>query len=261
MNPQQAPNLQQPAPQLNDTIPAIWPDDSTGKGLYKYSKNAVSNNIWPLLVLFIWSFGDITPIKENNLRILIAIYILGLCVHSLFAGALATALLDSVDGKKPSMKRSFGTSFRLIHKLAPAAVLVAFSTLIGFVLFIIPGIIVALRLMLTNYYIVEQKMGPIAAMKASLAATKGNFKKLSQIAILNVLIVLLAFTIIGIPFAVYFLFMFSAASAILYRFLNNGPSSYPGLSPAAASAQAAQTNIPAPFAAPAPVATPACSGI
>ena len=44
----------------------------------------------------------------------------------------------------------------------------------GFVLLIVPGVILSLGLLLAPYYVVDAQMGPIAAMKASWGATRGQ---------------------------------------------------------------------------------------
>ena len=53
-------------------------------------------------------------------------------------------------------------------------ILVGLCVLIGLVLLIIPGIILALALMFTSYLIVDKGRGPIEAMKESARITKGN---------------------------------------------------------------------------------------
>lgn len=56
-----------------------------------------------------------------------------------------------------------------------ASLIVSVLFMIGFVLLIIPGIIVGLTCLLTLWYIVDQDMGAVQAIKASYAATRGSW--------------------------------------------------------------------------------------
>lgn len=53
-------------------------------------------------------------------------------------------------------------------------VLVGIAVIIGFILLIVPGVILALGLMFTSYLIIDKNRGPIEAMKESWRITKGN---------------------------------------------------------------------------------------
>jgi uncharacterized membrane protein len=55
-----------------------------------------------------------------------------------------------------------------------AYVLVSLIVGIGLLLFIIPGLILAVMLNLTLYLVIDKKMGPIEAIKESIARTKGH---------------------------------------------------------------------------------------
>lgn len=56
--------------------------------------------------------------------------------------------------------------------------------LLGLVLLIVPGIIAGIMLMFVGYIVIEEKLGPINALKRSMALTKGNRWKLFQLALL-----------------------------------------------------------------------------
>lgn len=58
------------------------------------------------------------------------------------------------------------------------SLLVALAVLLGLILLIIPGIIVALAFIFWNYLVVERGLTPIAALKESARITKGNRWKL-----------------------------------------------------------------------------------
>jgi hypothetical protein len=56
---------------------------------------------------------------------------------------------------------------------AGAVILSAIVVMTGFLFFIIPGIIFIIRLSMTDYFLVDKKMGPLQAMSASWTATRG----------------------------------------------------------------------------------------
>ena len=88
---------------------------------------------------------------------------------------------------------SFGTLFSgasLILKMIAGMILYTLIILVGFILVLIPGIIWMYKYQLFYFYIVDKKMGPIEALKASGQATKGakldmfSFQMLTQVLML-----------------------------------------------------------------------------
>lgn len=63
--------------------------------------------------------------------------------------------------------------------------------MVGLILFIVPGVIAALGLALAEYYVVDQNMGPVQALKASWAATEGQKGKIFLYGILSVGVMIL----------------------------------------------------------------------
>ena len=75
------------------------------------------------------------------------------------------------------------------------------------------------RLTLVNYFLVDKGLEPMEAFKASWHATEGHAMQAWGIILANVAMALLMVTIVGIPFAFYFLFMYSAAFAVFYKYV------------------------------------------
>lgn len=86
-----------------------------------------------------------------------------------------------------------------------AKILLALITGIGFVLLIVPGIIFMLMFLMTQYLVVDKKLGPIEALKESRRITKGHKGQLLLLVLtvagLNILgaIVLLVGLFVSIP--------------------------------------------------------------
>jgi len=70
-----------------------------------------------------------------------------------------------------------------LWKSACLSVLAGLLILIGLVLLIVPGIIVGIMLMFVGYLVIEEKLGPVDAIKRSIALTKGSRWKLFQLSL------------------------------------------------------------------------------
>lgn len=104
-------------------------------------------------------------------------------------------------------------------KFVGVSILAGLSILVGLIFLIVPGIILGILLMFVGYLVIEEKLGPIAAFKKSIALTKGNLAQLFLLSLavlgLNILgfFALLVGLFVSIP--VSFLMMTHA-----YRTLN-----------------------------------------
>lgn len=122
--------------------------------------------------------------------------ILGIAVSLLFqAFAIRGALLE-VDGHRPEI----GDFFKL-HNFGAfviAAILVAIATTIGFILLIIPGIVIAFLLYWTLTFVVDRNMTAIDAMKSSVNAIKSDAGNLFALALLNILVIFAGLLALGV---------------------------------------------------------------
>ena len=75
---------------------------------------------------------------------------------------------------------------RPFWKFVGTSLLAGLIILIGLILLIVPGIIAGIMLMFVGYIVIEEKLGPIDALKKSVALTKGNRWKLFQLALLTI---------------------------------------------------------------------------
>lgn len=208
--------LQPPANDFQPSlgVPTSWPG---AFGLYKYSKDAVKRNLGTILILVIGSY-----IIEIILQTLLKNA--GTLVSLLFSVAITLTLysvfLASVRGEKVSIGESFKgiTPIGFLNMLLNGFVLGVILS-VSFLLLIIPFLFVLPRVILAPYFVVDRKMGPIKAISASWDASKGQSGKIWGVIGANFAMVLLMVTIIGIPFAIYFLIMYSASTALAYEFI------------------------------------------
>jgi hypothetical protein len=114
---------------------------------------------------------------------------MGLIVQSFFQVGAVRISLGVARGRQPQFGELFGGGDRFVPVLL-ALFLLFLGVGFGMVLLIVPGVILALGLMLTNYFIIDQEMGPIDALQASWRATDGQKLKLLAFAFVAFFIVL-----------------------------------------------------------------------
>ncbi len=193
-----------------DKIPKEWPG---AYGLYKYSKQAVQPNLWNIVGLYVVAvllnmvFGNLKNIG-GVLQFLLAAY---------YGAALVFIWLAGTQGKVKSVQDSLKDTYPVFIKYLVLQILVGLLIGASLLLLIIPFFFVYPRLALAQYYLIDKKMGIMDAINASWNNTKGYSIKVWTVTLAAISMALLALTIIGIPFAIYFLVMYSAAMAVLYK--------------------------------------------
>ncbi len=199
-------------------VPKQWPG---AFGVYKHSKKAINTNlssaVFLMLVTFLLS-GSLSYLVENRDGGLF-----DLLVQSFAMAASAFAFMAGVKGKRVEIADTIKTGGNYFFKSLGLNVLVSLSLIGSFLLLIVPFFFVLPRLLLANYYLVNEDLSIIDAYKASWNETKGHSGKVWGVLGASLLMALLMITVIGIPFAVYFLLMYSAATAVLYSYIKKNP--------------------------------------
>lgn len=130
-------------------------------------------------------------------------------------------ILDTVDGKNWTISNLFSyysKDFRSSIGYLFGIILKQIIIIIGLLLLIIPGIIFSLRLQFVEYLIIDKKMWPIEAIKASRTMTKGQLMNVFSVLIIGSMIIfigtlaLLIWLIWAIPTAAFL-------NALFYRHL------------------------------------------
>lgn len=128
-------------------------------------------------------------------------------------------LFASIDGKKISLGDAIKAAWEYLAQGVVLMLLLTIAAIVSLALLVVPFFIVMPRLVLAPYYLVRKKMAATDALRASWDTTKGSVGKVYGIVGVYILIALLALTLIGIPFAIYFGIMYSATFTILYTYL------------------------------------------
>lgn len=213
-------------------IPSEWPGAFK---IYKISKAAVKFNMDAILGLsgigvgvFVVYFIVHAILKSLNRSILQIPFDL---IYFMVYAAIIYACLESIKGNKTTYSKALSAAGKKWVSILITSILVEIMVIISAVLFIIPFFFVFPRLALALYYVIDQNMGPMDAIKASWEHTKGNVGKVYGIVGVFILIVIPSITIIGILATIYFGFMYYAAYAILYSYIISKKSSAPAAAP------------------------------
>lgn len=138
-------------------------------------------------------------------------WIIGLCIT---VGFTKMALL-LVDGKGATL-HDLSCGRRLLFRMIFLSILQGAVLLVGFLLFVIPGVVLAVRLQFATVALVDGGLGPIAALKASWAATAGNFWRLFLFDIALWLVTLLGLATFGVGLLAV-IPVTTLATAMVYR--------------------------------------------
>lgn len=228
-----------PAPQTPSTpeeaVPTVWPG---AFGIYKHSKAAVLYNLGTFLGLIglsvlisiasnlvtgdrAVSFDGGNSFRSSGMGSIINV--LAQLASIWISAAMAYVLIAGVKRLKMEVGESLREAGAVFLPFLGLSLLVGLISVASILLLVVPAFFIIPRLVLAQYYLIEGKLGVGDAISASWNATKGNVGKVWGIFGLNLLLVLLALTFIGIPFAIYFGLMYQAAIPVLYMFIKKQP--------------------------------------
>jgi hypothetical protein len=137
------------------------------------------------------------PSNDKNLLSQHDPWMIGLSIVALIVSVLIDMLLRSFalhvhdNPRTATLRESWVPGVMVQYMLA--AFLVGLSVVCGFVLLIVPGILFAMALLFTPYLVLEKKLGPITAMKESIALTKGHRMQLFGLTLAIILLNVLGF--------------------------------------------------------------------
>ena len=143
-------------------------------------------------------------------------------VNVLIGMGILYLILRLHDNKKPSYKEIFEPA-PLFIKYAVASVLYVSIVLVGLILLVVPGIIFGIKYSFYRYLIIDQKLGPIEALKKSGEITMGSKWNLFFLGILLGLINFIGALALGVGLLVT-LPITMMASVYVYRKLLDGSS-------------------------------------
>lgn len=108
-------------------------------------------------------------------------------IQALFMLGTYNIMLKIVEKKKAKIRDLFSVSY-LLPQYIIAIIIKVLVILVGFLLFIIPGVFWSVRFQFSSYIIIDEKVSPFEAIRRSSQITKGNWWKLFFFNIVLVLI-------------------------------------------------------------------------
>lgn len=154
-----------------------------GKGVYigeliKFGWRTTTGRLGLVIGLFL--LGVVVLVLVQILSVLlsrsvpgiIVAFLLSLVINSVVSMGWIKVALKLVDGEPVSFGDLFSTSALVLNYLG-ASILFGVIVTVGFILFVVPGVLWGLRFGLYPFLVVDQGMGPIAALKGSSAVTSG----------------------------------------------------------------------------------------
>jgi len=109
---------------------------------------------------------------SGGIAIAIVTFVIGLALSLIFAPATIYLQLQSVKGKQVDFNEVFANGRKYIWRFFALSTLVGLTVLCGLLFFIVPGVIFMRRYFLAGYYMIDQDLGIIEAMKASALQSK-----------------------------------------------------------------------------------------
>jgi len=115
------------------------------------------------------------------------------------------------------------SKYYLFFKVVAASIISGILVLLGFIFFIVPGIILIIKFQFVTFLIIDQEMGPIEALRKSYAITKGVKWELYLFAQLLFLINILGLLAFVVGILVTYPLTFVARAFVYRRLLAQPP--------------------------------------
>jgi hypothetical protein len=211
-----SPAISEPVQAAASTQPSEWPG---AFGIFKRSAAAVKVNLGAILLFDILVLLTSAANRGKGGLLPFISFLVGVWVHL----ALTSLYLAGVRDQKQSFGEAAKIGLTRYVDGFIASLVTAVLLILSVIALIIPFFFVAPRLQLVLFYVIDKGMGPIEAIKASWADTKGYSLKVWGVIGVTILFAILCLVIVGI----YLLFMYQAAFALIYLYVLGKKSSAP----------------------------------
>src|SRR5215218_7671321 len=130
-----------------------------------------------LLGDWVRSRGEVTSLEEVSTATWAvgAAGLAGVLMYLVLTGAITRAVAAEVAGEDPSVEQSYRFGFHRLGSVLAVSVLVGLATIAGFILFIIPGIYIGVRLAVSVEALVVEGRRGSQAMGGSWALVGGHW--------------------------------------------------------------------------------------
>lgn len=154
---------------------------------------------------------------------------LGMQAYSMVAGAylrggLTLIVLKAIRRQDPRLGELFA-GFRFGGRMLAQEVLGGLLVCVGLVFFLVPGVVLALGLSLSSYFVVDRDAGAIESLQRSWDATKGHKSRLFWLGMLVVGLTMASLLLCGLPLLVLAPLALVAHS-LVYVWITPAPASH-----------------------------------
>jgi hypothetical protein len=147
-------------------------------------------------------------------------YLASFLVFAFMYSVINTMLFASLRGDEFSLQTAINYGLQRFLKMFGLVIIMYVIIVASIILLIIPFLFIAPRVILAPYYLILTDCSIGEALAAGWHSTKGQYKAVYGIIGIQILVALAFFTIIGIPFAIYWYIINSGSFALLTLYLS-----------------------------------------
>lgn len=212
-------NIVNPNQNISSDWPCAFKIYSISKAAVKYNRNLIIGLMalaaFVEIAYVVYSEHSKTSFSNS------AVYYLVEFILIIFQYMILYVILQGSKANKINLDQTLTVIFKKVINIIVCSFILSIIFLASIILLIIPAFFIIPRIYLAVYYVIDKDMDPISAIKTCWHDTRNNVLKLYEILGVNILILILALTIVGIPFAIYFGFYYYGASTVYYRYISS----------------------------------------
>jgi hypothetical protein len=197
--------------------PALAIQPSVG-GAYGYAWSILKADFWSLLLIgFVaWLLVFIVSSILNRFGTVggLLSFLFSVLVAGPISYGAAYAWLRAVRGERPVVDNLFEPFRGYWVRAVLANLLHEIVLVVGFILLIIPGIFLSVRLAFVPFLVVDEGLGPVEALTESFNRTSGHFWMIFGTGLLGILIVIVGFVLLVIGSIPAFMWVYLAFATL-----------------------------------------------
>jgi uncharacterized membrane protein len=162
-----------------------------------YAGNFVKFSAIALVIALPQLLSGDSKTAEGSAWTLVA-FIVGMIVNTVGQAVILYGAFQAMRGRAMLIGEAVRRGLSRFWSIIGLAILASLGILVGMILFIVPGVMLAIRWSVALPTCVVENLGPLAAMRRSAELTRGHRWKIFGLFILIVVIIIIAAMIIGL---------------------------------------------------------------
>ena len=148
----------------------------------------------PLIAIGISIPFVLTPFFTHNtgrsasISLAVVVLVLVAIVGCIFLPVITLTQLASAKSKKLSIDEAFNQSKKFVFRYLCLIILIGLSVIIGSILLIIPGLLVAFFLSMATYILIDKNIGVMDAIKQSYKLVRANWMIVLALFVVNIVV-------------------------------------------------------------------------